>query len=397
MNKERIDDLIDILSEEYSRLENTFVIKNNQQLNKYLDNPENWTQLQLKNRNAYRKLLIKDANAKLKNLNSKAEKVFLLSYKEVAKDQIEITEKEIVAKNIPSEVKEQIKQLKNFNTEQIANLANETLNTYSRQVQIIDSLKTPDNLYDVVKKQMSQGVQNGIKVRYNDGKTFSWKAYMEMNIRTTIHQEMSENQINVGAKVGQIFYICDSFADCAPDHADYQGKIYYNAQINIPPEIQSFIKQKNILSMQEVMKGEPYLTTRPNCRHNFHAIPLEEALGTSAKDILNKYKLSSGKYKNSNYEKRMQQRKNERTIRKFKLKKENYEMLAKTTNDKSYLQMAKKQNQYIRKWQSINKSLVENNKGLLKRDYDRENIRVITQDLGVRYDYKFKDGEPIKR
>lgn len=397
MNKERIDDLVDILGDEYSKLENTFVIKNNEQLAKYLDNPDLWVELQMKNRRSYLKTLTKEARAQLKSLNAKSEKVFLLSYREIAKDQIEITEKEIIAKNIPKSVREQIKEIKKFNIDQILNLANETANTYTKQVRLIDVLKTPDNLYNLVKEQMQKGIQNGIKIQYKDGKKFNWKSYMEMNIRTTVHQEMSNNQVEVGAKIGQIFYICDSFADCAPDHANFQGKLYYNSDSQIPPDIMQFIVEKKILSMQEVMKSEPYLTTRPNCRHNFHAIPLSEAMSMSNKDILEKYNFSSGKYKGSNYEKRMEQRFNERMIRKYKLRKENNEKMAKSTGDASFNDKAKKDNYLIKRWQLKNRELISKNKELLNRDYDRESVKVITQDLGVRYDYKFKDGQVIAK
>ena len=396
MNKERINDLVDILGDEYAQLENTFVIRNQQELGRYLDNPVEWKSLQLKHREKFKTILIKDARAKLKQLNAKTEKVFLLSYREVAKDQVKITKNEIIAENIPKNVRQQIKALKKFNAEQIINLANQTLLTHEQDVQIVSSLSTPDNLYNAVKEQMKKGIDKGVKIQYVDGKQFTWKAYMEMNIRTTIHQEMSQNQVNAGAKVGQVFYICDTYADCADDHAPYQGKIYFNSQVILTPEIQDFINKNNIMSMQEVM-GEPYyLTTRPNCRHNFHAIPLAEAMKLSKKDILNKYNLSTGKYKKSNYEKLQKQRYNERMIRKYKLRKESNEQMSKTLNDKS-IKYDTNDNRLISKWQKKNRDLIASNQELLKRDYDRENAKVITQDLGVRYDYKFKEGQAIPK
>lgn len=396
MNKERIDDLVDILGEEYARIENTFVIRNNQQLMKYLDNPEKWKAEQLKSRAAYKKELIFNAKQQLKVLNEKAEKVFLLSYKEVDKDTIEITETEIVAKDLPSDVKKQIKEMKEFNAREVLKVANQSLQTYIRTVKIVDSLSTPDTLYETVKRQAPKGIQNGLKVVYSDGKQYSWKAYMEMNIRTTVHQEMTEHQMTVGAKVNQIFYICDSFADCAPDHADYQGKIYYNEECDIPDDVQAYIDSHGIQSMQEVTNGEPFLTSRPNCRHNFHAIPTDEVMTTSSEEILEKENLSYGEYKGSNYEAVQKQRYNERQIRKWKLQEENARKLVKETGLKDAANVDQA-HQKVLEWQRKQRELIKDNKEVLKRNYDRENARIIVNDLGVRYDYKVVDDELVKK
>jgi len=396
MVKERIDDLIDILGEEYSRIENTFVIRNQEQLMKYLDNPEKWKNKQIASRLALKREFIKIGKEQLKSLNEKAEKVFLLSYREVDKDVIEVTENEIVAKDIPSNVKEEIKKIKKFNANEVLKLANQTLKTYTNQVKIIDSLSTPESLYETVKRQMPKGVENGIKVTYSDGKQYSWKAYMEMNIRTTVHQEMTQHQMEVGAKVGQVFVICDSFADCAPDHADYQGKIYYNADAKISDEEQKYIDANGILSMQEVVNGEPYLTSRPNCRHNFHSIPSSDVLGMNADDILQKEELKFGDYKGSNYEALQKQRYNERQIRKWKLREENAKKVQKETGIKSP-NIIRKNHAKVMEWQKKQRELIADNKEVLKRQYDRENARVIVDHLGVRYDYKVINGQLEKK
>lgn len=396
MNKERIDDLVDILGEEYARIENTFVVRNSEQLFKYLDNPSKWKAEQMAHRAMFKREILSNAREQLATLNDKAEKVFLLSYKEVDKDVIQVTEKEIVAENLPSDVKEQIKQMKEFNAKQVAALANQTLKTYTKQVKIIDSLSTPETLYDVVKRQVPKGVENGVKIVYKDGKQFTWKAYMEMNVRTTVHQEMAEHQVKVGARVNQIFYICDSFGDCAPDHADYQGKVYYNDECDIPPEVQAYIDSNGIMSMQEVMNGDPFLTTRPNCRHNFHAVPTDEVMAMSSEDILDKEGLSHGEYKDSNYEATQQQRYNERQIRKWKLQEETARAIQKETGLKDSAD-ADKAHQKVLEWQKKQRELIKENKDVLHRQYDRENAKVIVNDLGVKYDYKVVDGELQKK
>ena len=396
MVKERIDDLIDILGEEYARIENTFVIRNSEQLFKYLDDPKRWKAEQLGHRAMFKREILFNAREQLASLNAKAEKVFLLAYKEVDKDVINITETEIVAENLPSDVTDQIRQIKDFNAKQVAALANQTLKTYTKQVKIIDSLSTPETLYDVVKRQVPKGVENGVKVVYKDGKQFTWKAYMEMNIRTTVHQEMAEHQVKVGARVGQIFYLCDSFGDCAPDHADYQGKIYYNEECEIPPDVQAYIDSNGILSMQSVMNEEPFLTTRPNCRHNFHAVATDDVMAMSSDALLDKEGLSYGEYKDSNYEATQQQRYNERQIRKWKLQEENARAIQKETGLKESADVDKA-HQKVLEWQQKQRELIKENKDMLHRQYDRENAKVIVNDLGVKYDYKVVDGELQKK
>lgn len=395
MLKERIDDLVDILGEEYARIENTFVIRNNQQLMKYLDDPETWKKNQLMSRAKLKKEMVQVCREQLKVLNEKAEKVYLLTYKEIDKDVIEVTENEIVAKDIPADVIEQIQKMQKFNAREVLNLANQSLQTYTKTVRIIDQLSTPETLYDVVKRQVPKGIENGIKVAYKDKKEFSWKAYMEMNVRTTIHQEMTQRQIEVGAKVGQVFYICDSFADSAPDHAPYQGKIYYNEAAQIGEKEQKYIDDNQIQSMQSVMDGAPFLTTRPNCRHNFHAVPTDSVLGSSAEKILEDEGFKYGDYKGSNYEALQKQRYNERQIRKWKLKKENAERIQRET--KLPQPMVRKATTKVRSWQSKQRELIADHKEVLERQYERENARVMVDHLGVRYDYKVTDGELVHK
>lgn len=391
MNKERIDDLVDVLGEQYAKVENTFVIRNQQELVRFANNPEKWHANQVANQRRYKGVLIAQAKEQLKMLNDTTERAFLLSYNEIEKDTIEVTRTEIKG-NIPKSYANKIAQAKKENLAQVLALANVALKTHISTVRIISSLSTPDNLYDTIKRQMNKGIENGLKIVTGQGdnqRNWTFKSYMEMNVRTTIHQELTKEQLKLGAELGQIFYVCDTYADSRPDHADYQGKLYYNAEADIPPEIEKWIANRGLQSTQEVSEGEPYLTSSPNCRHNFHAIPTEEAMGKSIEDILKDEKLEKGgDYKDGNYDKTQEQRYNERTIRKYKLREEANAKLYDTTKDPNFLKRAEQDGALVRSWQSRNRELIKDNPDLLKRDYDRENIRVITQDLGVRYDIR---------
>ena len=398
MLKEKIDDLVDIITEEYSRIENTFLIRNNQQLIKYVENPAKWKAEQIAHRNAYKKELVREAQNRLAILNAKAEKVLLLSYQEVDKDIIKISETEIeVNEKFKDEIEGRIKELRQKNELAVKVLANESFKTYERTVRLISYTSNADNLFEVIKRQMPKGIENGIKVAYKNGREMNWKSYMEMDTRTTLQTETSARQIQAGALAGQIFYVCDSFADCAKDHADYQGKIYYNAEAKLTKEAEDYIRANGIKSMQEVRDGEPYLTTRPNCRHNFHAVPTDTVVsGTPASKIVEQEGFKFGEYKDSNYKDLQQQRYNERKIREWKTRLENERQIAKTTgipNPKAEAQARHK----VSEWQGKQRELINSNPEVLQRNYDRESAKIVVEDLGVRYRYKVIDGELVKK
>lgn len=391
MNKERLDDIVDVLGEQFAKTENTFVIRNQQELVKFINEPEKWKAQQMANMRKYKGILIANARKSIKEINAFTEKVYLLAYQEINKEQIEITKTEIKGE-IPKSYADKIKNAKAENIKQILMLSNVAFQTHKQTVQIIDALSTPDNLYNTIKQYSQKGIENGLKINTagQTGKVRQWsfKAYMEMKVRTTVHNEMVGEQIQAGADVDQVFYICDSFGDSAPDHEHYQGRIYYNAETKIPKEIEKIIVERKILSMQEVSGGDIKLTTRWNCRHNFHAIPMLDAIGMTEEEIVKKENLSKGKYKDDNYALTQQQRLNERTIRKYKLREEGNLKLYETTKDATFLEKANRSAQFVKKWQKENRELIKDNQALLKRNYDRENIRVVTQDLGVRYNTK---------
>lgn len=394
MNRERIDDLIDILTEQYEKLENTFVIKNGEELLKFLENPKEWKRKQLLHRNAYKKELVAEARARIELLDKMTEKVYYLANVEVDKNIVEVTADEIIIRDDDADLsKKVLKQIHDMNVSEVAKLADQSFKVHNATIRLIDSLSTPDTLYETVKDYTKKGIENGIKVVYKNQRVVSWKSYMEMNIRTTIHQEIADRQIKVGAKVNQIFYVCDHFADSAPDHADYQDKLYYNPECDIPKEVMDFIQANGVLDMIKVQQGDPFLCTRPNCRHNLHAIPTEQAMGKSVEEIQKDEGFHFGTYKASNYARLMEQRANERAIRKWKLEKENAQILGQKTGDKELLNKAKKYQSKVSEYQKKQRELIAENSKVLKRDYSRENAKYIVDNLGVRYDYRVVNGE----
>ena len=397
MNTERLDDLVDILAAEYAKAENTAAIRVQQELFKYLDKPERWATMQYSTQAKFSEDVKRIASDALSKINAKTEKVILLSYREVAKDAIEVSEKEIIVKRLPESVRDYLDKAKRFNAESLARLANGAVKAKTEQVRILAATAKPDDLYEAIKKQMPKGIENGIKVAYSDGSMRSWRSYMEMSVRTSVSAESSKMQTEAGAAAGIVFYACDEFADCAPDHADYQGKIYYNADAPIGDAEQEYIDQNGIMSMQDVMNGDPYLTTRPNCRHNFHALDSKEVLGGKSPSKIvedNGYKF--GEYDERNYRALQEQRRNERMIRKYKLRAEAASKINGETSTRMMSPQREAAEAKVREWQSRQRDLMKENKGVLRRDYARENAKLMAEDVGVKYDYKVVDGE-LKR
>lgn len=397
MNKERLDDLVDILAGEYGRAENTMAVRVQEELFKYLDKPDQWAMMQYSTQRGFSDDVRRIAADALRKINAKTDKIILLSYREVAKDAIEVTEREILVRQLPESVRNDILDAKRWNAEQIAKLANIAIQTKVTSVQTLQSTTKPDELYEAVKRQMPKGIENGMKVRYSDGSVRQWRSYMEMSIRTSLSNEASRLQVDAGTAAGIIFYACDEFADCAPDHADYQGKIYYNADAEIPDDVMAFIEDEGMQSMQEVMDGEPYLTTRPNCRHNFHALTTEEVMSKSAKRIIEDNGYKFGEYDEKNYRALQQQRLNERQIRKYKLRAETASKINGETGTRIMTPQAQAAQAKVREWQARQRQLMSENRGILERNYARENARLMAEDVGVKYDYKVVDGELIKK
>ena len=121
---------------------------------------------------------------------------------------------------------------------------------------------------------------------YSNGRRVPFKAHMEMSIRTTIQNVALERMTTAASNLGIIFYLASEHADSADDHAPYQGKVYVleNWESKITDsetreKVRNFIREKDIRTIEWV-KGEPvWFNTRPNCRHYFIPITIEQAMG----------------------------------------------------------------------------------------------------------------------
>lgn len=94
-----------------------------------------------------------------------------------------------------------------------------------------------------------------------------------------------------------VFYLCSTHVNPAKDHADWEGKVYVNAdwEDRVDPDmhgkIAAYIRNHDIKTVQWVV-GEPvYLITRPNCKHYFIEISVEEVLRNSVRKLLKKHNM----------------------------------------------------------------------------------------------------------
>jgi hypothetical protein len=259
---------------------------------------------------------------------------------------------------------------------------------HERGVKRVMRLTKTVPLREAIFKQTQEGIERGIPVTYANGRQMGYKEYMEMNVRTTVQHEIGEQQLEVGGNVGVVFYACNVYQDCADDHKDFQGKVYYDKRyltMGFDEEtiraIERAIRQRQMLAVQDVRDGKPYLTTRPNCRHNLTAITLEQAMDER---IVQKLGLVRGSYRDDKYAATQEQRYNERQIRAYKSRLEQNQMMyAKSPSDSLASQIARDK-VLVRQWQERQRALIKANP-FLSRDYRRETRSILLQDLGVKY------------
>ena len=254
------------------------------------------------------------------------------------------------------------------------------LKQYTSGLLKVKRLSKSEDLKESIEKVTKEGIENGLKINAG-GRTWSYKTYMEMNARTTIQHEIGDRQLESG-KGNVIFYICDFFADCADDHKDFQGKVYYDERweswgVNNPELIKAKIKEQKMLSFQHVRDNEPYLTTRPNCRTRLNTISITAVMNKSPKTILKEKQLTRGSYKPKNYKATQEQRYNERMIRKYK---ERSSMNEELGNKEQVIESKR----LVSKWQRIQRDHLKANPNL-QRDYRRESNKILINDLGAKY------------
>lgn len=268
------------------------------------------------------------------------------------------------------------------------------LNKFNTSAQFIPDLKQS------IIKQTEEGIEKGIDITYKGGRKIGYREYMEMAVRTGIQQEIGEQQIEIAKQANIVFFVCDEYADCADDHADYQGKIYYNEDyknFNLTEQakqmIANAIKSKQLLSVQEVRDDKPYLTTRPNCRHRLIPISIDEAIGEDLSKVKQSVDSVRGNYRPENYEASQQQRAYERAIRNNKKVLDFFEKKKGEKKSNEYDKVIQAKRNAIARNQLKLRQLLQSNP-TLSRERRRETRNILIKDLGVKYNLKNMKNEP---
>lgn len=84
------------------------------------------------------------------------------------------------------------------------------------------------------------------------------------------------------------FYLASSHNDCAKDHLPYQGRLYVDEKA--PEEVIKYAHDRGLYTVQWVMDAPAWFITRPNCRHYFVSLRLDQVKGKSLKRLKRKHK-----------------------------------------------------------------------------------------------------------
>lgn len=395
MNKDKIKDVTEAISSVINEIAYRLQLLSTSQLTKYISSPNKWSTYQFASVSSFSNKIMNESVKATKELNRAVFNGLVLAYA--------LSNKDFSFSNLPNldEEKKKAKstmiKLKPILAENVSNLANGVVVNHVNSLNRISvdkiGLNSPNELYERICKDVNNfgGVDKVPKVTYADGRQLSWNAYMDMNVRTTVSQEAGNYQIENSKRLDVVFYICSTHVS-APDHEEYQGKIYYDEDYHsfdfdeeTMKKIEDFIASKKLMSIQSVRDNYPYLTTRPNCRHKFQTLTLEEALNDSEVLILKNHKLVFGKHDSQHYKDLEQQRYNERQIRRWKAKLEERELELKNApnGDNMGLKISvDKAKDKVRFWQKEQREFLKD-KDYLERDYNRETNKLIKTDLGA--------------
>lgn len=346
-SKDSIEVVMDVLRELYNETYTTIRLYLNSQLTRFNNVSVNdWYKHQLANQTRVKKqieAIYRQQQQKIDKVNARAKEIV----------DFKVTSKFNIKNIVPAMTKQYRKDIK-------------AVYSVSRRANV-DELKKSIYQYTSTKITPPKIVytsESGVKREVN------WASYMEMNVRTTLNNNLVDDKISTSDGMNDVFYAFDHFSDCAPDHIDYQDLIYYGENINYSEEAQKYIDENDLMSYESVVNGEPYMERRPNCRHQAKRIPFSM--------------LNDGSYKQKtinrgrDYESVQQQRYNERQIRKYKERVANDKINGVDTHHNQAL---------VSKWQKEQRKLVD--KEDLHRDYRREKINFLVQDLGVKYQNLF--------
>lgn len=392
--KDGLDDLVNPITESIEEFQNTLTLKSHEHLYKYIKS-DNWLAKQIASQKDLQKSLIGIANAEAKKINRNYEEAFRLALK---------SGNEPISKGAI----ERLNKIKTDNAKMMLALTNQVYQSHQKWVneiglkanekREIGKMEKSNSLFNQITDVLnSKKVEDEVKVVYKGGREVSFKTYMEMNVRTTMNQEIGKQQMEAAETLGVVFWLCNSFEDCRTQHIEFQGKVYYDERyVNYGfdaetiKQIEDAIDSREMMSRQEVENNDPFLSNCPNCRHEFMAIPIEDVIDKSDKELLEENGLNIDKATEQKYQLSQEQRLYERKIREYRLKVQKNKMeLSKASygidTESVKKNLAHNQMMLDRYYGNI-RGLVRKH-SFLERDYKRESARVLRSDLGASSKY----------
>ena len=91
------------------------------------------------------------------------------------------------------------------------------------------------------------------------------------------------------------FFLCSSHPKPAKDHADWEGRMYYDEDYEqyVPAPLldpcRAYIQNHKLKTIQWVCGAPVFLVTRRNCKHYLVNLPIDEVLHSSARSLLRKH------------------------------------------------------------------------------------------------------------
>lgn len=120
---------------------------------------------------------------------------------------------------------------------------------------------------------------------------------MDKHLQFKAKAQRLNSGMNQGRASGTVFWLCSWHQTPAEKHKEFQGRVLYDrywrqtlrkfGMAEKIPVLEGIIRDWDIPSVQDVTNGEPYLITRPYCRHYLVPVTVLEVMKAgSEKEIM---------------------------------------------------------------------------------------------------------------
>lgn len=167
------------------------------------------------------------------------------------------------------------------------------LDSYSRYVKLSRKVFSSLRKSDLDYKEKLQERQNVVYSRIRSSVLGDLER-QKNSLANDVERRFKQEKLTVLTRKG-VFYLCSSHINPAEDHADYEGKIYVSedwenrCQPDEAASIRAYIRNKQIRTVEWVTGPPVYMIYRPNCKHYFINVSVEDVLHSSAKTLLKKH------------------------------------------------------------------------------------------------------------